>query len=142
MGAWLLSILLMAILSTICGFVVYGITKIPKKVDKGLSEMSGGFSGIAVALLSVVFILFSMMNSCTSKYTTYEESITNSLPAYFIIVGIIVVGFIAYFFVSNKKQNDKKEREEKQFIEKHGITKEEHASKVIQETTRKTKTTK
>lgn len=133
MGAWLLSILLMAILSAICGFVVYGISKIPKKVDKDLSEMSGGFSGMAVALLSIVFIFFSMMNSCTSKYTTYEESITSSLPTYFIIVGIIVVGCIVWFLVSNKKQHDTKEREEKQFIEKHGMTREEHASKVIQE---------
>ena len=133
MGTWFLSILLMGVFSVVCGYAVYGITWLTKKRDKDLGEMSGGFSGFAIAILSVVFIFFSMMNSCTSKYTTYEESITDSLPAYFIIVGIIVVGFIVWFFISNKKQHDTKEREEKQFIEEHGMTREEHTSKVIQE---------
>lgn len=139
MGAWLLSILLMGVFSVACGYAVYGITWLAKKRDKDLGEMSGGFSGFAIAILSVVFIFFSMMNSCTSKYTTYEESITNSLPVYFVIVVIIVVGFVAYFFISNTRQLKKKEEEDAQFIKQHGMTRAEHKAKVNEEKERKHK---
>lgn len=133
MGAWLLSILLMGIFSVVCGFTVYGITWLAKKRDKDLGEMSGGLSGFAIAILSVVFIFFSMLNSCTSKYTTYEESITDSLPAYFIIVGIIILGFVAYFFINNTRQLKKKDEADAQFFKQHGTTREEYKAKVNEE---------
>lgn len=139
MGAWLLSILLMAIFSVICGFTVYGITWLAKERDKDLGEMSGGFSGFAIAILSVVFIFFSMMNSCTSEYTTYEESITDSLPVYFVIVGIIVVGFVTYFFISNTRQLKKEEEADAQFFKQYGMTRAEHEAKVNEEKERKYK---
>lgn len=139
MGAWLLSILLMGVFSVVCGYAVYGITWLVKKRDKDLGEVSGGFSGIAIAILSIVFIFFSMMNSCTSIYTTYEESITDSLPAYFIIVGIIVVGVIAYFFISNSRQIKKKDEADAQFVKQHGMTRVEHEAKVNEEKERRHK---
>lgn len=134
-----MSILFMGIFSVICGYTVYGITWLVKKRDKDLGEMSGGLSGFAIAILSVVFIFFSMMNSCTSNYTTYEKSITNSLPAYFIIVGIIVVGFVAYFFICNTRQIRKKDEADAQFIKQHGMTRAEHKAKVKEEKERKHK---
>lgn len=129
MGAWLLSILLMGIFSVIWGYAVYGITWLAKKRDKDLSETSGGLTGIATALLSVIFILFSMLHSCTSD-VTYDESFGSTLPYYFVVAALIAIGFILYYFISNKKQLKEKEKENAQFIQKHGMTREEYDKKI------------
>lgn len=117
MGTWIVSIFILALFSTLIGFIVFGVGKIIRYKE---SSDFGTFSGIIMAIISIAFIFFSMMNSCTSRYTTYEESIGDSMPIYFIvsILGLCVA--IGYMIFESRKEKD----DEKNFIRIHGVTRE------------------
>lgn len=126
MGFWILSIIIVVALAIGIGYGLYGITKLCfKHFDKTSGEVFGGFSGFSIGVVGIIVIFLSMMNSCTSKYTTYEESFLDSMPYYFIIVGVIILGFFIWYFISNKKDLANKHKEEVEFIKKYGVSKQE-----------------
>lgn len=133
MGFWILSIIIVVALSVGIGYGMYWISKLFKDFDEASGEAFGGFTGMSVGAVGALIVLFSMMNSCTSKYSTYEELFTDAMPYYLIIISFLIIGFFIWYYVSSKKELANKEREEREFVQKHGISKEEYQKQAEKE---------